>query len=201
MPARICHSLYSCATVCVLMLAAEAVSAQNSVTFIDGGYAEICEAVAKAIDEPSRQVITGSRLGIPPLEVCTLAIEAPDSNRENRAGSYNNRAVLKFAAMDYQGALADLDAAIAEQPALGQAHANRGYVLAAVKRWQDSLAALDQAVANGTDEPARVHFNRGIAHEELGHAREAYLDYLKASELAPEWQEPKAELTRFTVRR
>ena len=198
---RLCSSSHSLATACALILAAGSASAQNNVTFIDGGYAEICEAVAKTLDEPSRQVITGSRLGISPLEVCTLAIEAPENNREQRAGSYNNRAVLKFDLMDFDGALADLDAAIAEQPTMGQAHAHRGYVPAAQKRWQDAIAAFDEAVTLGTDEPARVHFNRGIVHEELGQTREAYFDYLKASELAPEWDQPKSELTRFTVRR
>lgn len=175
--------------------------AQPGIIFLDGGYPEICEAVAKAVDEPTRQAITGSRLDVDPIQICTLAIEGPDSTSEQRAGSYNNRSVLKFAGSDYSGALADLDAAMVLQPAMAQTHANRGYVLAALKRTQEAVAAFDQAIALGTEEQARVYFNRGLAHEELAHVREAYFDYKKAAELAPDWAEPQQELTRFSVRR
>lgn len=203
------HRFHSSKSIATTYLAASALlsgagsaSAQPAgVMFLDGGYPEICEAVAKAIDEPARQSITGSRLDIDPLEICTLAIQSPESTFGQRAGSYNNRSVLKFDAMDYTGALADLDAAIALDPAMGQAHANRGYVLAVLKRTQDAVAAFDQAIAHGTQEQARVYYNRGVAHEELGHVREAYYDYKQASELAPEWTEPQQELTRFSVRR
>lgn len=49
------------------------------------------------------------------------------------------------------------------------------------------------------DTMAQSYFGQGIAHEELGHQREAYFDYFRASELAPEWTDPKQELERFTV--
>lgn len=186
----------------LLLLAASAVAqSPNPVTFVDGGYPEMCEAAAKNLHDPNVSLVTGSRLGIPPLLLCTLAIESADSTVEQRAGSLNNRGVLKFHQQDYAGALADLDAAVQLQSTLGQAHANRGYVLSAQRRWQEAIAAFDQAVMLGTDEQARVHFNRAVAHEELGHAREAYRDYLKAAELRPEWEDPKRELTRFSVRR
>lgn len=186
-----------------LLLCATSILAQSPtpVTFVDGGYPEMCEAAAKSLHDPSASLITGTRLGMPPLDICTLAIEAADSTLEQRAGSFNNRGVLKFDKQDYVGALADLDAAVQLLNTLAQAHANRGYVLVAQKRWQEAIAAFDQALTLGTDEQARVHFNRAGAHEELGHAREAYRDYLKASELQPEWEDPKRELTRFSVRR
>lgn len=191
------HSL----VVLPLLLGTVSAAAQSPVTFVDGAYPEMCEAIAKNVSNPSPSVITGSRLEIPALEICTLAIEAAGSTLEQRAGSFNNRGVLKFEQQDYAGALADFDASVQLQSTLGQAHANRGYVLVVQKRWQEAVAAFDQAVALGTDELARVHFSRAGAHEELRHAREAYRDYLKASELRPEWEDPKRELTRFSVRR
>ncbi len=171
------------------------------VVLLDGGYPEMCEAAAKHLNDPALTLVTGSRLAIPPLELCTLAIEAAESSLEQRAGSFNNRGVLKFEQQDYAGALADFDAAVQLLGTLGQAHANRGYVFNAQKRWAEALPAFDQAITLGTDEQPRVYFNRAIAHEELGHAKEAYRDYLKASELQPEWEDPKRELTRFSVRR
>jgi hypothetical protein len=42
---------------------------------------------------------------------------------------------------------------------------------------------------------------RAIAHENLGDLTAAYRDYSKAAELDPDWDAPKKELTRFTVKR
>lgn len=169
--------------------------------FLDGGYAELCSAAAKKLEDPGRLDITGSRLGLSPLEACDLAVSTPDSTPELRAGSYNNRGVVKFSLGDLDGALADFDAAIVVREDLGQAHVNRGYIFVARQRWQDCIAAFDRGIALGAMELEKAYFNRGIAHEELGHVREAYYDYLKASELKPEWEDPKRELSRFSVKR
>ncbi len=172
----------------------------NDVTFIDGGYAELCSTAAHNIDDVQWVELTGSRLVIPSLEICTLAIEEGGGTVETLASSYNNRGVLLFDAGKLEESLSDFDDAIAVHPMLAAAHINKGYTLVGLQRWADSLPAFDRGIALGAPEPARAHFNRGIAHEELGHVREAYQDYLKASELNPEWEEPKRELTRFTVR-
>jgi tetratricopeptide (TPR) repeat protein len=148
---------------------------------------------------PEPVTLTGSRLGVEPVEICTLAIRTADSAM-NRAASYNNRGVMLFAQGLIADALADFEEAINVDDTLGQAYVNRGYTLMALQRWADSIPAFDRGIALGSGEQAKAHFNRGIAHEELGHVREAYQDYMKAAELDPLWEEPKQELTRFTVR-
>jgi tetratricopeptide (TPR) repeat protein len=175
-------------------------SIAQEVQFFDGGYSEMCASAAKNPGAPPRVELTGSRLDVPPLELCTQAIRTAE-NTSNRAGSYNNRGVLLFAQGLFAESLSDFDAAIRVDDTLAQAHVNRGYALMALKLWADGIAAFDRGLALGTSELARVHYNRGIAHEELGHVREAYQDYLKASELDPLWEEPRQELTRFTVKR
>ena len=40
--------------------------------------------------------------------------------------------------------------------------------------------------------------NRALVHESLDDARSAWLDYRRALELAPEWEAPRRQLTRFT---
>jgi tetratricopeptide (TPR) repeat protein len=183
-----------CATTC-----GPTASAQE-VRFFDGGYAEICSTAAHNIDDPLPVEITGTRLDKSPLEICTLAIRSAD-NSSNRAGSYNNRGVLLFAQGAAEEALRDFEEAIRVDDGLAQAHVNRGYVLMSMERWEESITAFDHGIALGSSDLPKVHYNRGIAHEELGHVREAYQDYLKASELDPLYEEPKRELTRFTVRR
>lgn len=172
----------------------------TDVTFIDGGYAEMCSSVAHNLDNARPIALTGSRMSIAPLQICTLAIEDRATLPADLAASYNNRGVLLFDQGKLQEALADYDAAIAVSGTLAAAHINRAYTLIAMERWEDSIASFDRGIELGAPEPARAYFNRGVAHEEVGHVREAYYDYKLASELNPEWEEPKRELERFTVR-
>ena len=182
--------------------------AQTQALFLDGGYAELCAAVAKQADLPNpprRHEMTGSRLGLPPLEICNRAVNGYDGSGENVAESYNNRGVILFVQGDRAAALADFDHAIREQASMAQAHVNRGYTLNALERWAEAIPALTRGLELGVslaaDELARAHFNRAVAHEESGMVREAYADYLKATELEPEWEDPRVELGRFQVLR
>lgn len=174
----------------------------NNVLFIDGGYAEMCSSAASSIQDIDRMPLTGSRLGVSSMQICTMAIEDGEATLQQRAASYNNRGVLFFGEGNYEAALQDFDAAVAIDDHLAQSYINRGYTLNAMKRWPDSISAFDKAVALGEfPEPDKVYFNRGIAHEESGNLRGAYFDYKKAAELNPMWDAPKNELTRFTVTR
>jgi len=176
------------------------VGTAQEVQFFDGGYSEMCATAAKGLSMTQKIELTGSRLDVAPLEICTQAIRTAE-NTSNRAGSYNNRGVLLYAQGSIMEALDDFEQAVRVDDTLAQAHVNRGYTLMRLERWADSVVAFDTGIALGVGELAKVHFNRGFAHEELGHVREAYQDYLKASELDPLWELPKQELTRFTVRR
>lgn len=175
-------------------------AAANEVTFLDGGYAEMCSSVAHHAEDRVHIELTGSRMALSPLEICTLAIEDEASTPTTRAGSYNNRGVLLFEEGRLEESLRDFDSALEESELLAAAHINRGYTLVALQRWADSIAAFNRGIELGAPDPARAHFNRGIAHEELGDVRSAYYDYKTASELNPEWEDPKRELARFTVR-
>lgn len=176
-----------------------AADAQPNVLFLDGGYAELCSMAAHNADEPQGVELTGSRLDIPPLEICTMAIDGPDADNINIAASYNNRGVLYFGMGSYTEALSDFEQAIRMDPEMAEAHVNKGYTLNALRRWNESIAAFDSGIALGAPEGAKAHFNRGIAHEESGNLRMAYQDYLMASQLDPLWEAPKLELGRFIV--
>jgi tetratricopeptide (TPR) repeat protein len=103
--------------------------------------------------------------------------------------------------------MADFTEAVDLQDTLTFAHINRGNIFNLREQWAQAISAFDRAIELGVQtsearevrELARAHFNRGIAHENLEQLREAYLDYLRASELAPEWEEPRLELERFEV--
>jgi tetratricopeptide (TPR) repeat protein len=175
--------------------------AQAEVMFFDGGYAEMCAAAAKSVDQPGAMQVTGSRLGVPPLDICNMAIKSDGATAVLVGSSYNNRGVLYFAQGDLEAALRDFDEAVQLHDTLAQAHVNRGYTLVSLQRFADSIPAFTRGIELGTEEMDKAYYNRGVAHEETGNVREAYYDYLKASELNPEWQQPKNELSRFSVTR
>jgi len=212
-------------TLCSAMaavLASATIHAQpaSPLTIIDGGYAEQCSMAARNPQAASGITITGSRVIISPIRLCTLAIQEGDE-AGNRAASYNNRGVLHFEAANYDDALADFTEAVQLDNTLTFAHINRGNIFNLREQWAQAISAFDRAIelgiqprpgragetiespqaseARAVRELARAHFNRGIAHENLEQLREAYRDYLRASELAPEWEEPRRELERFEV--
>lgn len=190
-----------CLPVAVLCLCCQTLHAQPNVVFLGGGYAEMCATAAGSAESPQKQALTGSRLSTAPLEICTLAITNEGLSDTDLAGSYNNRGVLLFAQGDFAAALADFDAALDLTTTLADIHINRGYTLIALQRWAESIESFDRGIELAASQLDRAHFNRGMAHEELGRVREAYYDYLKASELNPEWDEPRRELSRFSVRK
>lgn len=176
-------------------------TANAVVQVLGGGYGQMCYEAARAIEKPYAVRLTGSRVDIPPLELCTMAIASSELSVRDLAGTYNNRGVLYFAEKRFEEALRDFESAIRYQDAIGEIHVNRGASLVALKRYAESIPSLTRGIELQGAEPEKAYYNRAIAYEELGDARRAYYDYLKASELKPDWELPKQELTRFTVRK
>ena len=145
--------------------------------------------------------VTGSIIDVAPVKLCTLALDADTIGGRDLAGTYVNRGVINFMDKNYEAALKDFDLAVGVDDTIGEAHANRGAALVALKRWADSIKAIDKGLELGTDEMAKSYYNRAIAYEETGNVRNAYYDYMKAAELVPAWEAPKAQLLRFSVKK
>ena len=177
-----------------------ATQAQADPLILNGSYTELCAHAASHIDDPGNIVLTGSRVAASPLELCTIAINMDSAVKAQLISDYINRGVIHFAQDALELALIDFDTAISLEDDLGRAHLNRAYTLMAMRRWEDSIAAFDRSLELGVEELDRAYYNRGIAHEETGNLLQAYLDYRKAAELNPEWEDPRNELARFRVR-
>lgn len=174
----------------LMLSAAGAAHAQGAITVIGGGLAEACSKAAIA-GESGRSYD----------ELCTRALETENLNARDRAGTYVNRGVLRLRRKEFRDAEQDFDKAIKAKPDIGEAYANRGAAYIGQGRFGEALAEVNRALALGVAEPAKVYYNRALAYEGLEDAKSAYLDYMKAQELEPEWGAPKEQLTRFTVRR
>jgi tetratricopeptide (TPR) repeat protein len=132
------------------------------------------------------------------LDQCTEALREP-LNRHDRAGTLVNRGIVFFNRGAYTQALEDFDAAIAHDATLAEGHINRGAALIRQHDYAGAVAAISRGLELTPEAPARAYYNRGVANEELGDIRAAYHDYRRAAELAPGWDAPRTELTRFRV--
>ena len=133
------------------------------------------------------------------LNVCGNAIDRAKGTRDELAAAYINRSVIHLARQEYDAALADSDAAIRAKSSLPQAHINRGIALSAEKRNKEANQAFTDALALKPSHPEIVYFDRAMTREDDGDMKGAYLDYRKAAQLAPTWDTPKQQLSRFTV--
>ena len=126
-----------------------------------------------AADDQSDCLGPDPAIGIP---ACTRLIGAPGAGAEAVADAYVGRAMHHIVQGDFDGALADLDAALARSPRHAAAHYNRGGVHGLQGRYDDALAALDEAIRldPGT---AESHHARGRIHFEVGDVDAAVADF------------------------
>ena len=172
-----------------LGLSALAVNAQASGFIIGGGgLAHDCYLAAKAgLATPNE------------ISLCTTALKQEQMEPRDRAGTYINRGTLLLLTRDYAAALADFDKATQLGPELGEAWVNRAAALIGLQRFSEAVSNSDRGIALNPKEPEKAYFNRATARELLGDLEGAYHDYARASELAPDWADPKIELVRFKV--
>ena len=165
-------------------------TAGASTLIIGGGAAKDCSNAAIDGRKDTASVTT-----------CTLALDTETLSFRDRARTYVNRGVLQLRQRNYDGAVSDFDAASKIDPNLGEAFVNRGAVFVGTSRYGEGLSQIDQGLALGVKDPEKAYYNRAIANENLGDVTAAYRDFSKAAELAPNWDAPKTELARFTVKR
>jgi tetratricopeptide (TPR) repeat protein len=180
------HLLFAAAAACTI-----AAPASADVTVLGSGNARMCYLAASSIGQPAREDI----------ERCNDAIVEERGGGERLVATHVNRGILRLRRGDLEGALEDFDMATRLDPNEPEAYLNRGSVLLRNARAVDAISQFDTAIAKNTRRPALAHYARAVAYEEAGNVRAAYRDYQRAAELAPDWSQPRAELSRFQVRR
>ena len=162
-------------------------SASAAVSVLGNGLANACSSAALSGDADDKSI-----------ETCTMALTDSLTEQE-KAGTYVNRGVLMLRRRNFVAARADFDSALKLVPTMGEAVVNRGASLVAERRFAEGLAEIDRGLAMNPEEPEKAYYNRALANEGLDDMKAAYLDYMKALELAPNWEDPRRELARFTV--
>ncbi len=157
----------------------------------EGAFKRCADAVAAAlVDEHATDA---------GVSKCTKAAELAELN-SGRAAALSNRGLLNFQRANYDGAVADSTAALKIDGRLVEAVVNRGAAYLAMHRPGEALADFDRALAMAPAHAEKIYFNRAMAREDVGDLKGAYADYAKAARLAPQWDMPRQQMKRFTIR-
>ncbi len=136
------------------------------------------------------------------LDICNRAISEEALTYDDQVATYVNRGIIRARMNDPEGALNDYNRAIRLDPAEPEAYLNKGaLVLKQQRDWRAARDLFDAALQRRTTRPEFAYFGRAITNELAGDFAGALADYQKASELAPGWEDPKTEMTRFSVRK
>lgn len=136
------------------------------------------------------------------IAICDRALAEEALSWDDQVATFVNRGILRARVGDFAGARADYDRAIRLDPQQPESYLNKATLVLKTERNAAKARELfDAALARKTRHPEFAYYGRGIAQEIAGDVAGAYADYMKAAELAPTWEEPKKELTRFSIRR
>lgn len=133
------------------------------------------------------------------LDTCTAALETQLMPKEDTAKTYVNRGVIFMRRGSYDMAERDFESAERLVGDLPEVYINRGAVRIRQQRFQEAISDIEHGLALGPMEPEKGYFNRAVAREALDDLQGAYFDFRKASELKPDWEEPKKQMARFIV--
>ncbi|MFN3945495.1 MAG: tetratricopeptide repeat protein [Allosphingosinicella sp.] len=178
------------AALTAVALAAFAVPATAAVMAVGTTSARLCYEAARSPLTPT----PGD------LRRCDMALTQEALVGYEVVATYVNRGILKVRRGNVESGILDFDMALARDPNQAEAYLNKGVALMRRENVGDALPLFTVALEKNTQRPALAHYARGVAHEALGNVREAFADYQRASQIEPEWQEPRIELSRFQVR-
>lgn len=135
------------------------------------------------------------------IQECNLALSEELMTRDTRVATLVNRAILRMRQGDLQNANGDFNRAIALQPNEPELWLNMSLAQLDAGNSRAAAQLADRALELRTRQPAVAYYVRGLAREMNGDIDAAYADLVKARNLAPAWNEPARELSRYQVSR
>ena len=171
------------------LLAAGAMPALAGVMVIGASSARMCYEAAESSLSPQ----------MADVRRCDAALNEDTLTRYETVATHVNRGILRLRRGQIEEAIADFDEAMTLDPDQPEAYLNKGAALVRRNNAEGALDLFTMALERNTSRPEIAHYGRAVANEALGNVRQAYADYRRASELAPEWAQPRTELQRFRV--
>jgi tetratricopeptide (TPR) repeat protein len=171
------------------LLAARPAGAQTIVS-LERGYAHDCFAFAKSGTDAYDGV-----------ETCTQAIQREALSRKDLAATYDNRGVLLDRLGKTEKAEADFQMSMSVNSELGDPYVNLGSMLIKQRQYDSAIEQINKGIALGVSFPHVGYYDRAIAEELSGHAKEAYYDFKKVLELEPNYAPAIERMKDFVVTR
>lgn len=178
-------------SVTTLMAAAFAVSAwsgAHAATLVLGGLAGRCSDLAKM-----------GRSDADSIDICSRALAGEALNQHDRAGTFVNRGAMEIHNQEFEPADRDFREAMMIMPSMGEAHIGEGAYLVSQQRFPEAEAEISRGLTMNPEEPEKGYYFRALARWGQNDFKGAYFDFMKASELKPNWELPRRELTNFHV--
>jgi tetratricopeptide (TPR) repeat protein len=133
------------------------------------------------------------------IRECTSALDDKTLTLFDRAGTLVNRGIIYLFAGNSALAVRDFDDAIALDPLQAEAWLDKAVAYVNAGNSASALELADHALKLRTQKPALAYYVRGLAYEQQGQLRSAYASLQTARRLAPEWNEPRDELSRYRI--
>ena len=168
---------------------AAATPASGSVLVLGNSDARLC---FEAADSPSMPIARD-------LRRCDEALSRENLTTYEVVATHVNRGILRLRRGNIDDAIGDFDRAIALDANQPEAYLNKGAALLRRENPGEAMSLFTIALERNTTRPALAHYGRAVANETLGNLSAAFRDYTAASRIAPDWREPRQELTRFRV--
>ena len=181
------HTLLAAAA--VLAACGFAAPAGASIVVLGSTDARMCY---EAADRPAFPTVQDVRR-------CDDALQLSSLSAYEVVATHVNRGILRLRRGAIDLAISDFDEAISLDPNQPEAYLNKGAALLRRQNAGEAMNLFTIALEHNTTRPALAHYGRAIANETLGNLSAAYRDYTAASRMAPDWNQPREELTRFRV--
>lgn len=159
---------------------------------------QVAQGAAKHCANAAAAALAGNNATDADVAKCTRAAALADFNVD-RAAALSNRSALNFVRADYTAAIADSTAALKLDDRLVEALVNRGSSYLKMRRPSDAEASFGRALRLAPAHAEKIYFNRAMAREDSGDLNGAYADYAEASRLAPQWDQPRLQMSRFSI--
>jgi tetratricopeptide (TPR) repeat protein len=118
---------------------------------------------------------------------CDAALRGPPMTKRDRLATLVNRGIIYNRAGRIDAALADFNAALEGDAALGEAWLNRGNAQFLLGKYQLAIADYEKSLETDVSKPWIAWYNIGLAREALKDARGARTAYERALAINPEF--------------